>query len=195
MEKVISQYTTALDELNVLTEASYKLADDKNLTSRANQVVDDVLSFLIHAYTLGMEHASMMLAYELSVDVDKMREAIYKMIEGKTFVDRVIDHILADDLSGLRVLVESEFHRVYNAAVLHGGQEFVDNGNFGVTKNWYTVKDDRVRETHKYLEGESIPLEEEFFTFDGDHAPYPGGFMRAENNVNCRCIVQLVTDE
>ena len=195
MEKVISQYTTALDELNVLTEASYKLADDKNLTSRAYQVVDDVLSFLIHAYTLGMEHASMMLAYELSVDVDKMREAIYKMIEGKTFVDRVIDHILADDLSGLRVLVESEFHRVYNAAVLHGGQEFVDNGNFGVTKNWYTVKDDRVRETHKYLEGESIPLEEEFFTFDGDHAPYPGGFTRAENNVNCRCIVQLVTDE
>ena len=195
MEKVISQYATALDELNVLTEASYKLADDKNLTSRANQVVDDVLSFLIHAYTLGMEHASMMLAYELSVDVDKMREAIYKMIEGKTFVDRVIDHILADDLSGLRVLVESEFHRVYNAAVLHGGQEFVDNGNFGVTKNWYTVKDDRVRETHKYLEGESIPLEEEFFTFDGDHAPYPGGFTRAENNVNCRCIVQLVTDE
>lgn len=195
MEKVISQYTTALDELNVLTEASYKLADDKNLTSRVSQIVDDVLSFLIHAYTLGMEHASIMLAYELSVDVDKMRDAIYKMIEGKTFVDRVIDHILAGDLSGLRTLVESEFHRVYNTAVQDGGQEFVDNGNFGVTKNWYTVKDDRVRETHKYLEGESIPLEEEFFTFDGDHAPYPGGFTRAENNVNCRCIVQLVTDE
>lgn len=35
-------------------------------------------------------------------------------------------------------------------------------------------KDNLVRETHKYLEGQSVPLEEEFFTYDGDHAPYPG---------------------
>ena len=39
-----------------------------------------------------------------------------------------------------------------------------------------------------------VPLEEEFFTFDGDHAAYPGGFTKAENNVNCRCIVRLTVD-
>lgn len=195
MEKVISQYTTALDELNVLTAASYKLAGGENITARVDQIVDDVLSFLIHAYTLGMEHASLMLAYELSVDLDSMEDAIFLVIEGKTFADRVADHVIADDLSGLRVLVESEFHRVYNAAVQDGGEDFVDNGDFGATKSWITVKDNKVRETHTYLEGQSIPVEEEFFTFDGDHAPYPGGFTKAENNVNCRCIVQLTIDE
>lgn len=195
MEKVISQYTTALDELNVLTATSYKLAGGRDITARVNQIADDVLSFLINAYTLGMEHASLMLAYDLSVDVDSMRDAIYTVIEGKTFEDRVADHVIANDLAGLKTLVESEFHRVYNAAVHDGGMDFVANGDFGVTKDWITVKDVNVRETHKYLEGQSVALEEEFFTFDGDHAPYPGKFTRAENNVNCRCIVRLTTDE
>ena len=195
MEKVISQYTTALDELNVLTATSYKLAGGRDIAAKVNQIADDVLSFLINAYTLGMEHASLMLAYDLSVDVDSMRDAIYTVIDGKTFEDRVADHVIVNDLAGLKTLVESEFHRVYNAAVHDGGTDFVANGDFGVTKNWITVKDADVRETHKYLEGQSVALEEEFFTFDGDHALYPGKFTRAENNVNCRCIVRLTTDE
>ena len=194
MEKVISQYTTALDELNVLTTASYELADKEDITARVNQIADDVLSFLIHAYTMGMEHASLMLGYAMSVDMDEMDEAIYLIIEGKTFEDRVADHVVANDLSGLKTLVESEFHRVYNAAVQDGGEEFTANGSFGVIKNWITVKDANVRETHKYLEGQTVALEEEFFTFDGDHAPYPGGFTKAKNNVNCRCIVKLSVD-
>ena len=44
MEKVISQYTTALDELNVLTATSYKLAGGRDITARVNQIADDVLS-------------------------------------------------------------------------------------------------------------------------------------------------------
>ena len=84
----------------------------------------------------------------------------------------------------------ADFDEVYD-----GGRDYIDNGGFGVSKNWITVRDDKVRETHSYLEGQSVPLEEEFFTFDGDHAAYPGGFTKAENNVNCRCIVRLTTDE
>ena len=39
--------------------------------------------------------------------------------------------------------------------------------------------DDKVRETHRYLEGASVSLDEEFWTFDGDHAAYPGGVTKA----------------
>ena len=190
MEDVISQYTTAFDELNVLTTGSFKLAGGE-----VNIVADDVLSFLIKAYTLGIEHAALMLAHDLSVDVDSMRAAIYKVIEGKTFEDRVADHVLNNDSTALVILVESEFHRVYNAAIQDGGQDFVENGDFGATKTWYTVRDDRVRETHDYLDGQSVPIEEEFFTFDGDHAPHPGGFTKVENNVGCRCNMWVSTSE
>ena len=155
--------------------------------------MDDVLSFLINAYALGIRNAGIMLDHELSVNVDKMQDAIYLVIEGKTFADRVADHVGGNDLGGLKNLVESEYHRVYNAAVYDGGRDYIDNGGFGVSKNWITVRDDKVRETHSYLEGQSVPLEEEFFTFDGDHAAYPGGFTKAENNANCRCVVRLTT--
>ena len=194
MDEVISSYLTALDELNVLTSTSYQMAGG-DYSVRVNQIVDDVLSFLINAYALGIRNAGIMLDHELSVNVDKMQDAIFLVIEGKTFADRVADHVGGNDLGGLKNLVESEYHRVYNAAVYDGGRDYIDNGGFGVNKNWITVRDDKVRETHSYLEGQSVPLEEEFFTFDGDHAAYPGGFTKAENNANCRCVVRLSTNE
>ena len=194
MDEVVSSYLTAFDELNVLTSTSYQMAGG-DYSARVNQIVDDVLSFLINAYALGIRNAGIMLDHELSVNVDKMQDAIFMVIEGKTFADRVADHVGGNDLGGLKNLVESEYHRVYNAAVYDGGRDYIDNGGCGVSKNWITVRDDKVRETHSYLEGQSVPLEEEFFTFDGDHAAYPGGFTKAENNVNCRCIVRLTTDE
>lgn len=194
MNEVVSSYLTALDELNVLTTTSYRMAGGDS-AARVNQIVDDVLSFLINAYALGIRNAGIMLGHELSVNVDQMEDAIYLVIEGKTFADRVADHVGGNDIGGLQSLVESEYHRVYNAAVQDGATDYVNNGGFGVTKHWHTVKDNLVRETHKYLEGQSVPLEEEFFTYDGDHAAYPGGFTKVENNANCRCIVILTTDE
>jgi len=194
MEKVVSSYLTALDELNVLTTTSYRLANG-DLATRLNQITDDILSFLINGYTLGIQAAASMLTTELDVNVEQMEQAIYLVIEGKTFADRIADHVADNDLSGLIALVESEYHRVYNAAVQDGATDYVNNGGFGVTKNWYTVKDDKVRETHRYLEGQSVPLESYFYTYDGDYAPYPGQFTKAENNCGCRCIVRLTTDE
>lgn len=194
MDEVTSRYVTALDELNLLTSTSYYQAAGSDLAARVDQIADDVLSFLIKAYTQGVEGAAIMLGYDLEVDVSMMEQAIYQSIDGKTYADRVADHVLAGDLQGLITLVESEYHRVYNAAVTDGGRKYVEHGSFGVVKTWVTVRDERVRETHQYLEGQSVPLEEEFFTYDGDHAAYPGGFTRAENNVNCRCITVLSVD-
>ena len=54
-------------------------------------------------------------------------------------------------------------------------------------KTWATMLDDRVRETHEYLEGQTVGMDDDFYTYDGDHAPAPGLFELAENNVNCRC--------
>lgn len=191
MDEVVSSYALAFDELNILTETSFYFADGEDLSAKIAQIADDLLSFLINGYTLGVNNAAKMLGSDLTVNIGKMEDAIYLVIDGKTFEDRVADHVLADDLTGLQTLAESEFHRVYNAGVVDGGQEYVDTGDFGVTKTWGTMLDERVRETHAYLESVSVPLEEEFFTFDGDHAPYPGLFQNAENNVNCRCFVLL----
>lgn len=190
MEQVISSYVAALDELNPLTATSYYTADGDE-TERAKKVADDLFSFLVNAYTLGILNASSMLDTELTVNLDEMEEAIFAVIDGKTFEDRVLDHVRNESPGRLVTLAESEFHRVYNQAVENGGQEFARRGNPNVTKTWYTVRDEKVRETHDYLEGVSVRIGEDFYTFDGDHAAYPGGFLKVENNANCRCIVLL----
>lgn len=175
---VKKDYQLAIDELNVI---ALKLDKSQN-------PVDDILTELIEAYLLGLHHASVMLNIgELPVDLVKMQNVIYQNIEGKTFAERAEDHILSGESGKLRTLAESEFHRVYNNAVEDGVRE---TGYTNVTKTWVTLKDDRVRETHDYLEGMTVPVNEDFYTFDGDHAPYPGGFEKPENNVNCRCILQ-----
>lgn len=193
-DKTFSAYVTTLDELNVLTSTSYYTASGKDMTSKVNQIADDLLSLLIKAYQQGIVATADMLAYDLTVDTDSMYDAIFMVIDGKTFEDRVADHVTAGDLAGLQTLAESEYHRVFNAAEEDGAYVFQSERGLGVSKKWVTVRDEKVRDTHKYLEGMSVALDEEFYTFDGDHAARPGGFTKAENNVNCRCVLQFETD-
>ena len=189
MDEVITSYLLVMDELNVLTATSYYLADGEDLQVKTVQIVDDVLSLLINAYCLGVEHVVIMLGYKSTVDINKMKEAIYLVIEGKDFADRVADHVAAGNLGALKSLVESEYHRVYNTAVADSVQEFINRGNFGVVKVWHTMGDERVRDTHVYLDSKQVNVEDEFYTYDGDHAPFPGRFTKVENNANCRCIL------
>ena len=121
MNNTFSAYIAAFDELNILTSTSYYSASGKDMTSKVAQIVDDILSLLIRAYQQGITATADMLAYDLTVDVGSMEEAIYEVIDGKTFEDRIADHVIAGDLSGLQTLVESEYHRVFNA------HEFLEN--------------------------------------------------------------------
>lgn len=79
-------------------------------------------------------------------------------------------------------IIETESHRIANETALNTA------GRAGATKKkWVTMLDDRVRDTHAYLEGQSVPYDADFYTFDGDHAKAPGLFALPENNINCRC--------
>ncbi len=178
------EYQLAIDELNVIVSESMRTREGKK---KAAEVTDDILSILVEAYLLGLYHASKMMSQEVSVNMVKMQNVIYQNIEGKTFAERAAEHINNGNEGRLESLVESEFHRIYNTAVEDGVRE---TGRRNVTKTWLTVRDNRVRETHQYLEGISVPMSEDFYTFDGDHAPFPGGFEKPENNINCRCILR-----
>ena len=61
MDEVISSYALAFDELNILTATSFYSADGEDLSAKIAQVADDLLSFLINGYTLGINNAAKML--------------------------------------------------------------------------------------------------------------------------------------
>jgi len=152
------------------------------------EVEDWLEDYLIYAYTIGTSAASEMMNKEATPDINKMATTINNdKVEGMcSWRDALSNHLDGLHIGLAKNLAESEFHRVYNTAILDSAEVLGAK-----TKTWKTMMDDRVRETHIYLEDITVPINEEFFTYDGDHAMYPGGFMTAENNANCRCYVSL----
>ena len=196
MDKWTKRYLVTLDEIHKAMPVSLALAE------RPEDVVEDVLSYLIDAYLAGSSATAEMLdlapllvalaepnegaeAPQTDVDTAAMESVIYLPVEGKTFSDRVLEYALLDDVEGIRTVAETEYHRVYNTAA----DQTARSAPGQVSKRWRTVGDNVVREAHRYLEGVEVPLDAEFYTYDGDHAAFPGGFTQARNNVNCRCIV------
>ena len=173
------------DEIHALVGQSYK--DAVKSGEGTHRICDDLLAILIAAYRLGVAKTAESLHATIEDEIDELYEIAFCRIGGITFEDRVRRHVDAGDENGLFTLAESEAHRVFETAAYCAAKRAQDRYGLLIGKRWDTMQDLRVRETHDYLEGKVVPLGEEFYTFDGDHAQYPGGFEKAENNVNCRC--------
>ena len=155
------------------------------------EVVKDVADLLEFAYMLGFSRASEELGVmaEDLLDIlpkdydDRMMESVYRDIAGKNFIDRVTEYAEMGNPADILRVLETDGNRVYNAGGLLGARGKASY------KTWLTQLDDRVRETHDYLEAVTVPIDEDFYTFDGDHAPMPGMFENVANNANCRCTL------
>ena len=192
-EMNIERTQLEFDEIHALVEESIRKAGSRmpdeveDLEDTPEEdIIDDLFSVVVLAYTRGNRDANEMLGTRIPVDINRMNEAIYWVIGGKTFADRAREHIHDEDPGRLITLAESEYHRVYSA----GGYDTANAAGKPVLKTWVTMLDDKVRETHDFLEGVTVPLNEKFNTIDGDSAYFPGGFSMAENNCNCRCLLQ-----
>ena len=162
--------------------------------------IDEILEMLIIAYMFGNESGNYMLSGEtaptqddeelpIPIRVDSMNGSIFRKIADKTWEERVSEHL--DDEAGtvdeiIRV-VDTDLNRVYNDSILDVGER----ADGTVMKTWVTMMDERVRDTHDYLQSTSVPIDSRFYTFDGDSARYPGDFTLPQNNVNCRCRISL----
>ena len=149
---------------------------------------------LISAYLSGRAAAEDYLDYKLDtpLDIDALDGSLNKVIAGKTYKERIDEYVENEGTVDEIVRVaETEFHRMYNDGVIDGANEIGYQTGEMITKTWVTAGDEKVRETHSYLEGMTIALNEMFYTFDGDSAYAPGGFSKAENDVNCRCVLIL----
>lgn len=146
-------------------------------------IIDELLDLLLLAYAQGNEVTNASLGSEWTPALEQVGRTVNAEVAGKTWRERVDEYFdnggTADDI--VRI-AETETHRIANTAALDTAKKA------GATrKTWVTMLDDRVRETHDYLEGVSVGIDDEFITFDGDRAYAPGLFTLPENNVRCRC--------
>lgn len=132
------------------------------------------------AYIFGTDDVSKSLKEEISPNIDKMYESIEKPIAGETWKERIEKTTTKDEIK--RIFV-TESHRVFS-----DGQWDSAEGR-ATHKTWHTQEDDKVRDSHWYIDGLTVGLNDFFNTLDGDKALKPYGFSLAENNINCRCYL------
>lgn len=174
------------DELNRFNEEIRQRFGDAQLTDRQEEeedIIDELLDLFLLAYAMGNEVTNENLSSNWMPPADEVMQVVDAEVADKTWRERVEDYFenggTGEDIARI---ADTEMHRIANTAALDTAKRA------GATrKTWATMLDDKVRETHDYLEGMTVDIDDEFYTYDGDHASAPGLFTLAQNNVNCRC--------
>jgi len=188
------------DELNIfkgmVTEYKTEPLTLFEKEKKREEILDYIEWLLIESYVYGNVQSMQDLGIldrdpKDIVNEDRLREVVDKPIADKTYHDRIIEYLDAEDstVEDFMRVAETDSTRVYNTGVVDGGKA---SGVKGVQKQWITMEDERVRSTHEYLQNMVVPLDEDFYTYDGDHAPAPGLFSDPANVVNCRCTLNLI---
>lgn len=190
------------DELNTFRQMVTEYKTAPLTLSEKEKLRDDLWEYieflLIEAYTYGNVQAMQDLGLldrdpADFIEPDVMERTINERIADKTYRDRIREYLDDEDstVEDFMRVAETDSTRVYNAGVVDGGKA---SGVQGVMKQWLTMQDDRVRDSHEYLQSMTVPLSDDFYTYDGDHARAPGLFSLPENNINCRCTIQLIRE-
>ena len=185
-----------VDEINAMEERlKIHFEDDGKgrIKSRedAEDILDELLDLFLLAYANGATATNTELGTDVMPSVEAVDAAVYTPVAGETWRERVMGYYESGGtFYDIQRIAETDATRIYNTgavdAVRANGAERL------AQKRWRTMNDDRVRDTHQYLEGMVVPFDSDFWTYDGDHAPFPGMFERPENSINCRCVVEVI---
>ena len=185
-----------IDEINALEER-LKVHFDDNGNGRikskedAEDIIDELLDLVLLSYANGATATNTELGTDVMPPVDAVMAAVDKDVAGENWRQRVMGYYESGGtLYDIQRIAETDATRIYNTGALDA---VTANGSgVGVNKRWATMLDDRVRDTHSYLEGMVVPYDARFYTYDGDSALAPGMFSLPENNINCRCVIEVI---
>lgn len=185
-----------VDEINALKERlKVHFEDDGKGRIKSRKDRDDILDELFELYLLAYSNGATATNTELGTDdmpsVEAVDAAVNQRVAGETWRERVDGYYESGGtLYDIVRIAETDATRIYNQGAVDAVRA---NGmQDSAQKRWCTMQDDRVRDTHEYLEGMVVPFGARFFTYDNDSAEFPGGFSLPENNINCRCVVEVI---
>lgn len=175
------------DEVNRLenkAEEALKQARTGDFRAEVDKYIDEVEDLFEMDYMYGVDDVNENLGVSIDPDFEEVREAINKEIDGKDYRQRLEDYFRDGTPYDIARVVSTDAHRIYNEAMFNTAKR-----GGATKKTWNTMGDEKVRDLHDYLDGMTIPIDAEFYTYNGDHAYYPSQFGVAEEDCNCRCWV------
>lgn len=173
------------DDINSLGESAeeaQKQAKSGDFNRVVDTFIDSVTELFEMDYFYGVQDISMQLGKSLEPDFGDMESAINQVIAGKDYKQRIREYMADGTPSDIARVISTDAHRIYNEAMY---DQATKNG--ATKKTWHTMQDPKVRDSHDYLEGVTIPIDAEFYTEDGNHTYYPSQFGVADEDINCRC--------
>jgi SPP1 gp7 family putative phage head morphogenesis protein len=115
------------------------------------------------------------------------------LAEGKSRMDIAskIESSAAFSSGRAKVIAQTEGNRAINMARQASWEQ--NSTDLGVTikKEWISSRDDKVRPSHRKLEGQVIDLNDEYHV-EGKSALTPGDFNSPGLDINCRCVVRPI---
>ena len=178
------------DELNVLRSSvdelfrEYRKSHDKEVADRWCDYFEFVMCMI---YTYGWEEAEQIIGIvPMKDNLDD--KCVNLDIDGETYRDRIMRQLEQDSTDGVLRIIDTEAHRDFNTGIYNAGEQ---SGISGLKKQWWTMMDDKVRDSHDFLHGVKVGLDDYFYTDTGDSALFPGGFGVPEQDCNCRCFITL----
>lgn len=201
-------FTTTMEEALTAVEVAVinGIPDGKFDRKRIEDIIFDLLTMY---YALGWRETGLSLGEDIRMSESLQQDAVLAKTAGKTAFERIDEHITAAEdalkqgggveaasrlTEQIRVVADTDGHRVMETSGYEAAESYAQkHPDKAVYKTWVTMNDDRVRDTHFYLEGVTVPIDARFYTYDGDSALYPGGFEYPQNVVNCRCKLKYST--
>ena len=174
------------DEINALESRAeaLKSPDTAPKKEEVDKYIDEVTDLFVMAYVYGTMEVSAELGLGIVPDTEEARAVIEEKFDGKDYKDRLTDYLASGTAADINRVIDTDTHRIYNAAKFKGAL------SAGATmKTWNTLLDERVRDSHQYLEGVTIPMDAEFYSFKGGKTLYPGQWGIPEEDCNCRCYL------
>ena len=177
------------DELNAfkIRLSSHFVNGRIRSTDDVEDIIDEMLDLYLLAIANGVNEVNGQFGTNIQLSALEIEQIAYQKIDGATWEDRVWTwYETGGTEADIARIAETEAHRDGNAAafdtaVKAGAKE----------KTWVCMMLPTSRDTHIYLNGTTVGINDEFYTFAGNHAMYPGQFGVAEEDVNCLCQISF----
>lgn len=184
----IEKYMMSLYLYEMATQSSMEF--DVPTASVINKAIEQPIEFIRLVPTLQKHRNEVLKRIRIHITQGIMSGEGYSKIA----------KALRDDLGmakaqSLRV-ARTEAGRAMSQAGLDSAKVVKDNG-FKMKKRWSATKDERTRDTHRHLDGQSVDIDNNFKS-SGCVGPAPHlfvGVASARENINCRCKLLYYIDE
>lgn len=120
----------------------------------------------------------------------KVKDTITRGIaSGSTYKEmaNLLSLVTDEELYKSYRIARTEGHRITSEARLNSMKRAKQQGA-DVVKQWDATLDGKTRKSHRKLDGEWVEVDD-YFEVGGRKVKAPGKFGRAEEDINCRCIL------